>query len=380
VWEVPPAVERGYIATRHGWGRPTAPPGIPELAAAMCGLHAARLPTPYVTLAARLRGFTVPQLRAGLGPGGGLVKLRCMRRTLHIVPAAFAPIPHVATRRLRLGAVAASARRDGIDTARLEAAGKTVMTLLADGPLPARDLERRLVTGDSLVTTEGRFPPLALTVARHAVRWMWEAGRITCRNTAASLHREIREFGLAGTAYPGLDLNAADVDVAVRKLVAHYLAAFGPASVSDLLWWSGLTRKEIDPALAALDRDLIRIRLAGDPTLLLLPAACEDALRGAERLPADHLRLLAFEDPTLKGYFTTRARYVDPAHQTAAFNSIGEVHAAITLAGRVVGTWTWHRAQRTVSHLLFRPLPARAASRLARHLNTMVDFLQSEPC
>jgi hypothetical protein len=49
VWEVPPAVERGYIASRHGWSRPaagTAGRGIADLAAAMCGLHAARLPTP----------------------------------------------------------------------------------------------------------------------------------------------------------------------------------------------------------------------------------------------------------------------------------------------------------------------------------------------
>jgi Winged helix DNA-binding domain len=380
LWEIAPAVERGYIATRHGWGHPTTHPGISELAAAMCGLHAARLPTPYVTLAARLRAFTAPQLRAGLAPGGGLVKVRCMRRTLHIVPAAFAPVPHVATRRVRMGGIAASARRDGVDTARLEAAGEAVVALLAGGPLPARDLERRLVTGDSLVTADDRFPPLPLTVARHAVRWMWEAGQIACRNTAVSLHREVREFALTGAAHPGLDLNAVDVDVAVRELVAHYLTAFGPASVADLQWWSGLTRSEIDPALAALHDDLIRVRLAGDPTVLLLPAVCEDALRGAERLPDGQLRLLAFEDPTFKGYFATRSRYVDPAHQPAAFNPIGEVRAAITLAGRIVGTWTWHRTRRTVSHTLFRPLPARAASRLTRQLQAMVDFLRSEPC
>lgn len=33
----------------------------------------------------------------------------------------------------------------------------------------------------------------------------------------------------------------------------------------------------------------------------------------------------AREDPVLKGYFTTRHRYVDDQHRTMLFNSIGEV-------------------------------------------------------
>jgi hypothetical protein len=59
-----------------------------------------------------------------------------MRRTLHIVPAPFAPVPHVATRRLRMGAVDASARRAGVAPAELDRAGDAVAAPLEGGAMP----------------------------------------------------------------------------------------------------------------------------------------------------------------------------------------------------------------------------------------------------
>lgn len=365
---VPAAVERGFIAARHGWG-PAASPALAELPAAVAGLHAARLLTPYVTLRSRHPDFTAGQLRAALTAAGGLVKIRCVRRTLHIHSTAHATAAHVATRRLRLGATEAAARRHGVDRGVLSRLADLAVQVLLAGPLAYRSLQDRV--------GQAR-PRTPVEVVRLGIKWAWESGHLVYLNTAGSLHQERRAFALTNQAYPGLDLNAAGVREATTALVRHYLRAFGPASVGDLLWWSGLNRAEIMPTLDELGPGIVPVRCGGHSEQMLLLAEDEDALRAAEPLPADHLRLTAFEDPTFKGYFTSRARYVDPDYQQAAFNQIGEVRAAITMGGRIVGAWTWHRQQRCVTHELFGGKPKVARRALNHHITQMETFLRSE--
>jgi hypothetical protein len=66
------------------------------------GLHAARLPTPFTTLFSRVPGFETQALWDHLYVKNDHIKLRCMRRTLHILPLEYAPIAHRATMHFRL--------------------------------------------------------------------------------------------------------------------------------------------------------------------------------------------------------------------------------------------------------------------------------------
>lgn len=170
-------------------------------------------------------------------------------------------------------------------------------------------------------------------------------------HTANSMHREAREFQLTTHAHPHLQLNGIGSTTAVRALLRQYLTAFGPVSIEDFIWWSGLNLGEVTPALAALRGDLVDVRLEGEPGVLLL-AAHEPDLFAAEPLPDNYAQLLAHEDQTLKGYFTTRRRYVDDPHRAALFNQIGEARASIAVAGRCIGTWQFNRTTRTIDHHL----------------------------
>lgn len=365
---VPAAVERGFVAGRHGWGL-TAPPSLGDLPAAMAGLHAARLLTPYVTVRARHADFVADQLRAALTARGGLIKLRCVRRTLHIHTVAHAPAAHVATRRLRLGSTEATARRHGADCRELSRLADQSVHALAAGPLAYRELQ------DRLAKVAPRTP---VEILRLGIKWAWESGSLVCVNKAGSLHREQRAFALTRQVYPGLDLNACEPGAAITSLIRRYLRAFGPASLDDLLWWSGLNRADILPALDGLRREVLAVRCGELRMPLMLLAEDEQTLRTAEPLPANHVRLTAFEDPTFKGYFNSRARYVDHRHQAAAFNQIGEVRAAITAGGRIVGTWTWHRAQRRITHKIFEGTSRIGRRVLTSRITEMETFLRSE--
>ncbi len=375
VLEVSAAQERGYRAARHGLHPVAGPSTLEELASAHAGLHAARLPTPFVTLRARLPEFAATQLRQALEPGGSLIKLRTCRRTLHIYPLAEAGAAHTATLRQRLSACAATVRRLGKNPQVLTRIAPLVREALTAGPLPYRELEQRVLAAPPRI--RARRDVLGELV-RLAIKLLWESGELVYRNAAESLHRERREFGLTQLVHPTLQLNHITAHEAVRVLLRRYLAAFGPASIDDFQWWSGLTRGEITSALAALRPELIEVRLDGRPEPLLL-AEHEPHLLTAEPLPDTQVNLLAYEDPSLKGYFTTRHRYVDEQHRATLFNTIGEVRASIAVAGRCVGTWQFDCRTRTIDHHFFTSVPKATRRTVTERLDCMTEFLRSEP-
>ncbi|MEU7158506.1 DNA glycosylase AlkZ-like family protein [Streptomyces chrestomyceticus] len=367
---LPAAVERAAMANRHGWGPQPGPADLAALATAQAGLHAARLLTPYVTAHTRLPAFRADDLRHALSPDGTLIKVRCVRRTLHLWPHEHAADAHTATRRLRLGATLATARRHGLSRSDLERTSIQCQDALAGGPLAYRDLQDRMLKGQFLPGVEA---------VRLGIKWAWESGNITCRNTSPSLHREQREFALVEHAHPATRLTHSDITAATARLIHHYLHAYAPASTADLLWWTGLSQAEITPALATLRPAITPVRVEGLSGELLTLTEDIDHIRAASPLPADHVRLLAFEDPSLKGYFATRDRYRDAAHHSQVFNPIGEARAAITLAGRIVGTWNWNKKTRTVHHKLLTRL-SRPVMREVRHrLDQAEAFLRTEP-
>jgi hypothetical protein len=252
-----------------------------------------------------------------------------------------------------------------------------VRDALAGGPLPHRELEQQAQAATSRVraTQETRTQ-----LVRLAIKWLWEDGELFYRNTADSMHHEVREFQLTTHAHPNLQLNALDHDVAVRMLLRRYLVAFGPASVRDFTWWSGLNQRDIAPALATMNPDLIAVRIDEQPAELLLLAEHEHDLRTTEPLPRHHIQLLAYEDPALKGYFTTRHRYTDDAHRAILFNTIGEVRASIAVAGRCVGTWQFHRTTRTIEHNIYGRVTNPIQRAIHTRLDEMTEFLRGEPC
>ncbi|MEV6551494.1 crosslink repair DNA glycosylase YcaQ family protein [Streptomyces sp. NPDC051597] len=363
--------ERAALAARHGWGAQSGPTDLVQLARAQAGLHAARLITPYVTAHARLDGFRPDQLRSALAPGGGLVKMRCMRRTLHLWPLDQAGDAHAATLRLRLGATAATAQRHHLSSTDLARWAESSANELQTGPLSYRDLQERMSKQHPRATVQG---------IRLGIKWAWESGRITCLNAATSLHREARHFALLTHAHPGLSLTGEDPHAATIRLVRRYLHAYGPTSQGDLLWWSGLPRTQIAPALAALRQEITLVRVEGLDMEQMALSRDIDQLRASQPLPDDHVRLLAFEDPSLKGYFTTRPRYHEPAHTARAFNPIGEVRATITVAGRIAGTWAWDKRSRTIQHELFARPPQHVMRLIHLQLERTQAFLRGEPC
>lgn len=121
-----------------------------------------------------------------------------------------------------------------------------------------------------------------------------------------------------------------------EDLVLRYLAAFGPASVTDMQTWCGLTRLDAD--FAALRAQLVEFIDETGRTLYDLP----DAPRPPADTPAP-IRFLPVYDNVILGY-ADRSRIVDPADVGRLWQ--GETNrGSILIDGMVGASWGFSRTK-----------------------------------
>ncbi len=335
-----------------------------QVADAALGLHAARLPSPYAIVAARTGDPSVP---ASLFTGrvrATLLTLRCMRKTLHALPLPLAAAAHAATLSFR----DRDARRAVLNAGRTAAAVDRMVdqmcVLLEDGPLSHRAIESRLAarSGD-------------LRTGRLAIKVAWERGTIAYINATTAWNREARTFALTSAAYPALNMSLTR-DQAVTALITAYFDRYGPATVRDASWWSGLAATDITTALFACRRPIIAAASpwSADPCLMfadqLDDSTCSEATTGVQ--------FLAHEDTALKAYSQTRGRYLGGLPQRRAFNQIGEVLPSVIIDGMLAGTWSWNARTASVDvDLIAGRFPASVRRQVNARAAALTETLRS---
>jgi Winged helix DNA-binding domain len=321
-------------------------------------VHAARLPSPYATILARAAhpGTALSVLAAH----DGLTTLRCMRKTLHLLPLDLAAVAHAATSHYRTRDAARLAHHAGLPASAVTHLTRQLLALLADGPMPHRQIEATLATA--------RHP---VTVVRVALKIAWERGDVTYLNQSGCWNQEHRAFGLTSALRPGLNI-AMDRTQATRALVETYFDRYGPATIKDAMWWSALSRGAITSGMCASDAAWVEIRTPWAAAPAYMPATrYEDFLQADSSTSASGVNLLAHEDVALKAYFETRDRYLDGLPPRTAFNQIGEALPTIVIDGIVHGTWAWNPATRAATTLL---ATGRARGQ-SRRVRTASDIL-----
>jgi Winged helix DNA-binding domain len=310
---------------------------VARIAEAGLGLHAARLASPFITVLARASGPEVALTLLGTDRPAGLITLRCMRRTLHMLPLELAAVAHAATVGYRLRDAERLAHNVGIRRDALLAADRQLTLLLADGPMAPGEIESAL-----------SGPRQSVTTVRVALRTGWERGTLTYLNQADGWNAEHRVFALTADVHPGLDLDL-DPAESTRALVGAYFDRYGPATLKDVMWWSALSRTAVTSAMNSTGTEWLEVATGWSPAPGYLSRQQYEAFERADPDSyATGLNFLAPEDMALKAYAETRARYLDELPPGRAFNQIGELTPTILLDGLVKGTWAWHPADRAV--------------------------------
>jgi hypothetical protein len=302
-------------------------------------LHAQGVESTYVNLWSRIEGFRREQLTRAL-ERGTVVRGSLLRNTLHLVSARQQFVYVAALRESRL-AWLAGAWKHRYDDRTLRRAEKALRQLTAE-PRPFAELVDAV--GDLWL------------VRAVAIR----AGLLTVPPAGV--------WGYHGPSpYTVPEGPPAEPDESMRRLVRHYFAAFGPATVDDLCFWASLRKRDVQPALDALD--LRRFRDERGRLLLDLsraPLPREDT-------PAPARFLLRWDNLYLGHASGERDRIVPPALRKRVYTVNTVMPATFLVDGFVAGTWR-HDGGRVVLEP-WRRLTKHERAELAPEAERLAAFL-----
>jgi hypothetical protein len=320
----------------------------------LVALHASDPATVHLTVTARMRTPAIGATERALYDDRTLVRMLGMRRTMFVVPSELVATVQAAS----TNDVAASERR------------RLVRALEANDITDAGDWLRTLeaTTLSALVTRGGAHtteltrlvPGLQRTITVGSGRWKTDvrlASRVLMLLAADGHIVRGRPRGtwlssqyrwVPTTQWLGRPVDDEPADAARVDLARRWLAAFGPATFDDVVWWTGWTRTRARRALAALDT--VEVTLDnGDVGLVL----ADDAAPVPDAPPS--AALLPGLDPTSMGW-AARDWYLGP-HRTAVFDRNGNAGPTVWWDGRIVGGWT-QRPDGAIVHRLLTDIGA----------------------
>ncbi|HEX8969415.1 MAG TPA: winged helix DNA-binding domain-containing protein [Chloroflexota bacterium] len=344
------AERRARLGCRHRLRAASRANSPEEVVESMIGLHATDPSSVFLSARARLRDGAVSAIEAALYDHRSLVRMLGMRRTMFVVRADMAPVVHAAcTRAIAHGlrrryvqflGEAGVANRPSEWFASVEDA--TLAALDRLGEATAQELSREVA---ELRTRVHVAPHKSYTAEQNITNWVLTVlaaqGRIVRGRPRGSwVSSQYRWAPIHAVFAHGLPELAATE--AQRILIEAWLRAFGPGTLNDIRWWTGLTMGEVRRAVASLDT--VEVDL-GEWTGVIL---ADDVARVAPREP--WAVLLPALDPTPMGY-ADRTWYLGP-HGEQLFDRSGNIGPSVWWDGRIVGGWVQRRDGRIAWKLL----------------------------
>jgi hypothetical protein len=150
---------------------------------------------------------------------------------------------------------------------------------------------------------------------------------------------------------PEADLEAVRPPEAKAWLVRRYLAAFGPATMDDVQWWTGFTKTDTRKALKALEGEVIEVPIEGLVGEHLMLTGDARALEDYAPPDEPFVSFLPSLDPYIMGY-QDRQRFLAEEYRPQLFDRAGNSVPTVLVNGRVVGAWGQEKDGRVVYHLL----------------------------
>jgi Winged helix DNA-binding domain len=341
------AERRARLGVRHSLADPA--DDVTRLAGDLCGLHATDPVTVYLAARARVTGFVAGQLETALYDERLVIRMMGMRRTMFVVPTAFAPVIHQAC-------TSKIAQANGRRLAKLIEAngvadnGAAWLAVVADKVVEQLELHGAALAGE----LSAAVPELKSRVTVAPGKPYGGEGALTNRilTHVAMTGRVVRgrpTNGWTGTRYrwaPISEWTAEDLEgrpeqEAEADLAHAWLRAFGPATAGDLQWWAGWTGRQTQRALAAVRA--VEVDLDGRVGWILPDDPPPVG-------PGPWVALLPALDPTAMGW-KERDFYLGE-HADLLFDRSGNIGPTVWSDGRVIGGW----AQRADGEIRFRLL------------------------
>jgi hypothetical protein len=319
-----------------------------------------------------------------------LVRLLCMRVTLHVIPsdeAAFFlqafPIEFSERRmpaELRGGGLltwAGLCQQEEAPVLLEDLHRRVLAVVVESGPSTAQQISQRVpelkarVRHDVGKAYEGEF-----SIGSRLLGDMCARGLLVRTRPRGTWRSSLYEYAAFSDWLPDVDLESVTTQEARAWLVRRCLAAFGPATRGDMQWWMGFTRSETEEALDAIAPAVVGVAIEGLGDEYLMLADDAERLRDFTPPGGPYVFLLPGLDPYIMGY-RDRRRFLAAEHRKKVFDRAGNAVPTVWANGQVVGVWGQHKDGR-VFHRLFGSLGDTEQALLAAEVQRLEDFLGDE--
>jgi hypothetical protein len=364
------AERRTRLAVRHhlapGERAATAPAAVADL----IGLHGSDPASVYLSAWARTREVDKSAIERALYEERSLVRMLGMRRTVFVVPAGLAAVVQAAC----TDQIAAGLRRrlaQQVEAAGIAADGAAWLAEAGQGAVRAL-AARGVATGAELARDEPRLQAkiLAAEDNRYGGAVNLTTRLLTLLSAEGLIVRGRPRGGWTSSQFTwsaGPQLSRPSPPAARAELARRWLSAFGPAPVSDLQWWTGLTAGQVRQALGQLE--VAEVDLDGTPGILL---AADLASLDDTPAPAPWVALLPALDPTVMGW-RERGWYVGE-HAAALFDRSANAGPTVWCDGRVVGGWA-QRPGGEIAVRLLEDIGAEAAAAVTAEAQRLSEWI-----
>ena len=362
---------RARLGVRHHLAA-TARTGVVEAARDLVGLHGTDPATVFLSARARMADPRAEAVEQALYEDRVLVRILGMRRTMFVLPVELMPVVQAACtdaiavqqRRLLVDMVGKAGLADDPPAWIGEVEEAAVKALAARGGATAAELSKddpRLA--QQMVVAAGKAYEGRQSVVTRILLLLAAEGRVVRGRPRGTWVSGQYRWSVVEDWLPG-GVPRWSLEDAQTELVRRWLAAFGPATMADVKWWSGLPMSQVRRAAAAAGT--VEVDLDGTPGLAL-----EGDLDPVPP-PDPWAALLPALDPTTMGW-SARDFYLGP-HRPALFDTNGNAGPTIWWDGRVVGGWAQRKTGEVALRLL-EDVGADAATAIEAEAAILTDWL-----
>jgi hypothetical protein len=150
-------------------------------------------------------------------------------------------------------------------------------------------------------------------------------------------HNTQHKFTRVDRWLPEAEYGSVTEEEAKADLAIKYLKSYGPASVSDFAYWTGMRVREANPIFEGISGSLSEVTVSGQKRRILLLEEDTQSLLDAEKEP-NIARLLPKFDALIMGH-RDKTRFIDPSTRRNIFLPTAEVSATMLMNGTIEGVW-----------------------------------------
>ena len=303
---------------------------IAQITKDIWGLHATNASTPYLSLFNRVNNFSKESLDKEIIEKR-LVKIRCIRKTVHIIPKENVSIAYSATKDAVQIISEKYYKYMDVTEREYEAASKSIFELLGNKGMNTNEIKKEL-------GTEINLSPI--------INFMCDLGILVRGLSTSGWKSNNHTYYRMDNYLPDINLSEYSQDEARKRLVSQYLFSFGPSTVTDISWWTGFTKTEIKKILDILGSEIEYVNISGIGEGIV-SAKDVNLLKNVGENNNPQINLLPCLDPYVMGY-KERDRYLDTNYFNYVFDRSGNATTTILNNGKIIGIWDLEERPRPV--------------------------------